>query len=552
MIAIYIDYKLQRFMNEIKYSFRYIFDNRGLAYRFVKSEQELKPRDIFIIYSISEPAEDHLKAIARHYITVFILCEPELYEAAGYNPEKLRRNLRDVKLLYSTKVISNRAFTHIAENYIDSDTSGGKINFDLVGNVFYHLSHAEFGYDPSAKGAQRFADENSAFYSHREYPAVDSLLWLIESMIKEHARSQKIPLAQKAFWPKAESAAVLLSHTVDDLQKWDLSSLVLSIADDFILFSTLKFQQYFHTLWGKLQYLFTNYELYWNFDEYLQLERENACRSTFYLATDKCDEIDYSLDDPELQEEIQKILTEGSEIGLLMPNDKLNRDDMMTRKQIMLHQLAQDRIGIKQHSCNLNNEILELHNKISPRYSQSAAYHDTPGFFDGITFPYHPYLGGKASFTMLPTTYKDSYLRVNRHKILALDDAKAQIKRYFQQIQRTHGVFALDLSLAAYNDIHYCHKLYAYVLALITSASSWVTTATELCDWWEQREKVTIEESEYEISVYFPEALAHFSLQIHSEQKVREVDGMKARIEGNMLHFSNIEADSCAVIRLAQ
>ncbi|MDD2684333.1 MAG: hypothetical protein PHY21_09460 [Candidatus Cloacimonetes bacterium] len=552
MIAIYIDYKLQRFMNEIKYSFRYIFDNRGLAYRFVKDEQELKPNDIFIIYGMAEPEAEELKAIARHYITIFILCEPELYEKGSYSPDKLRRNLRDVKLLYSTKIISGRAFSHVAENYIDEDTCGGKINFDLVGNVFFQLSFAEYSFEPSPKGDDRFPDENSAFYPYREYPVLDSLMWLIESMIKEHARAQKIPLAQKAFWPQNQGSAVLLSHTVDDLQKWDLSSLVLSVVDDFILLFTLKFQQYFHTVWGKLQYLFTNYELYWNFHEYLQLERENGCRSTFFLATDKGTEIDYSLDDPELQEEIQTIINEGSEIGLLMPNDKLNRDDMMTRKQIMLHQLAQDRIGVRQYAYTTNSDILDLHNKISPRYSQSVAFRDTPGFFSGISFPFTPWVGAKASYLMLPTTYRDSYLHVNKHKLLALDDAKAQIKRYFQQIQRTHGVFALDLSLAAYNDIHYCHKLYSYVLALVTSASTWVTTAMELSDWWEKRNKVTIEESEYEISLFFPEALAHFTLQLHTEQKVREIDGQKAKIEGNNLFFTDVKAESFCVIRLVQ
>lgn len=74
----------------------------------------------------------------------------------------------------------------------------------------------------------------------------------------------------------------------------------------------------------------------------------------------------------------------------------------------------------------------------------------------------------------------------------------------------------------------------------------------ELSDWWIQREKVTIEESEYEISVYFPESLPHFALHIHSDQKVREIDGQKARIEGNALYYSNIEAGACSVIRLVQ
>ncbi|MDD3524840.1 MAG: hypothetical protein PHQ41_09130 [Candidatus Cloacimonetes bacterium] len=549
MISIFIDHKLERFTREIRYSFDFIFHVLGFGHRYVSDPEELKPQDIVILYSFSEPDEEQIKALARHYITIYITCDLKLYEPGGLSSESLRRFIKEKKLLYPTQIICTRAFHNVAENYIDREFSGGKINFDLVGNVFYHLSSTERSYYSKASGAQRYDEEGSAFYTHRDTPTIDSLLWLLESMIKEHAQHKKLFLAQKCYWPEAQTAAVLLSHTVDDLQKWNLPSLILSIADDFTMLFTLKFRQLFHALWGKIQYLFTNYELYWNFDEFQELERENGCHSTFFLGTDQCDEIDYGLEDPDLQEEIQKILGRGHDIGLLLPNDKIGRDDMLSRKQVMLHQLTKDQVGIRQLHYTINPDILALHDKIGPLYSQSAAFKDSPGFYHGTSFPFYPWIGGKASYLNLPTTYRDQYLRVNKHKILALDDAKAQIKSYFQQIQRTHGIFALDFSLASYSDIHYCHKLYAYLLALVKSAPTWVCTARELSHWWIKRSRVTVEESDYEIAVYFDEDMDHFCLQIFADAKIKEIDGAKAKIDGNLVRFANVKAKSFAILR---
>jgi len=549
MITIFIDHKLERFSKEIRYSFDFIFHSLGFCHRYEHDPEQLKPNDIVVLYSFSEPDEEQIKILAKHYITIFIACDTKLYELNGMNPESLKRYLKEKKLLYPTHIISSRAFNNIAENYIDEEISGGKINFDLVGNIFYHLAGRERQYYPTKNPAERFDDEKSAFFSFRETPAIDSLLWLIESMIKEHAAHKKIPLVQKCNWPEAQAAAVLLSHTVDDLQKWDLPSLVLSLADDLSLFFTLKLRQWWHSFWGKILYLFTNYELYWNFDEFMDLERENDCRSTFFLGTDKCEEMDYGLEDTDLQEEIQSILSKGNDIGLLLPNDKLNRDDMLSRKQVMLHQLARDQIGIRQLGFNSNPEIRILHEKINPIFDQSAAFKDSPGFYDGTTFPYHPWLGGKAGYLILPTTYRDQFLRVNKHKILALDDAKAQIKRYFQQILRTHGVFSLDFSLASYHDIHYCSKLYSYCLALVKSQPIWNPTAMELSQWWEKRSRVTIETDEYTINVFFADDMDHLCLQVSGDIRIKQIHGQKAKLDGNYVRFADIKAGSTAVLR---
>ncbi|MFW5627674.1 MAG: hypothetical protein ACOCG6_00350 [Candidatus Cloacimonadaceae bacterium] len=552
MISIFIDHKLERFTKEIRYTFDFIFQTLGFEHRFVSDAEELSATDIVILYSLSEPDEEHIRSLARHYITFSIVFDAGLWEPNGLNSENLRRHLKEGKLLYPTQIISTRGFNLVAENYIDEEVSGGKINFDLVGNVFYHLAGFEFSYYGKSGEDERWQEESSAFYAHRDSPAIDSLIWLMRSLLNEHVQSKKQVLAQKCTWPKGEKSAVLLSHTVDSLQKWNLHSLVLSIADDLSMLFTLNFKQLFHIFWGKIQYLFTNYELYWNFEEYMALEEEQGLRSTFFLGADKCEDLDYGLEDADLQEEIQKLLARGNDIGLLLPNDKLNRNDMLSRKHVMQHQTGQEQVGIRQMDYTMNSEILALHDKICPLYSQSTAFRDVPGYYQNTSYPFYPWVGAKASFLNLPTTYIDRYLRVNKHKVMGLDHAKSEIKAQLTRSQLNGGIMSLDFSLASYHDIHYLNKLYAYIMELIKNSEAYCCTARELSTWWEKRNRVTISEGEYEISIYFADDIDYFTLNILGGRKIREIDGTQGKIDGNMIRYAGVEAQSVSILRFAR
>jgi len=553
MVSIVIDSKLSRFNREIKYVLGFVFQTLGYCHRFIDDVERLKPSDILLIYGLTEPTVDELKTLASRYITFYIPCDPDFYDPKVYSADRLRRSLREVKLLTMTPVISSRKFEFVAENYTESGVNGGKINFDLVGNVFLHLSSLEERTDSGSLEKGYYPDSASAFYQYRETPIVDNLLWLLNSMIKEHCRAKKNYVAQKLFWPAAQQAAVILSHSIDDLQKWDLSSLILSVADDLSLLFSFKWKQLGHVLSGKLKYLFTNYELYWNFEEFRKLERESGCRSTYYLATESTEEIDYTLEDPDLQEEIQHILHEGNDIALLATADKLNRDDYLTRKQILLHQLGKEQLGIRQLGYRMNETLRDLHNKISPSFSQSTAFQSLPGYKNGLSLPWNPWINGaKADYLELPTIYRDTHLKLNKHNHIQLEDAKHQIKKFFQQILRTHGIFSTDFSIASFADIRYLPKLYPYILALVKSNHTWLTTAAELSQWWGKRSRVTIEEGEFEIGVLFSEDVDSFAVSIQGNPSVKEVEGANIRVEGNTVFFTNQKSGSLGVIRLNQ
>ncbi|MCB5258074.1 MAG: hypothetical protein LHW47_02860, partial [Candidatus Cloacimonetes bacterium] len=141
MIYIFIDYKLGKFKHEISYTFGFIFQTLGYSFSFISEIGQLKESDILIIYGYTDPTIEELIAIAQHFITIFIPCEPDLFDPKSLTRDKLKRNIKEVKLLSKTPIISNRSFSYPAENYSESKIQAGKINFDLVGNIFFHLAN---------------------------------------------------------------------------------------------------------------------------------------------------------------------------------------------------------------------------------------------------------------------------------------------------------------------------------------------------------------------------------------------------------------------------
>lgn len=159
-------------------------------------------------------------------------------------------------------MISSHAFEYPAVNYTEGCLKAGKITFDLIANIFFRLSMREEVICAAGNEDFILADTQSVFHENMESPAVDNLLWLLDSMIVEYVRSSGTYISRKLKWPRGEKAAVCLTHSVDALQKWSISSLLLGIADDLALFFTFKWGRLWHEMKGKLKYLFTNYELY--------------------------------------------------------------------------------------------------------------------------------------------------------------------------------------------------------------------------------------------------------------------------------------------------
>jgi hypothetical protein len=544
---------LDKYSRETRFAFDYIFGTLGLSHRFITDPSHLRQHDILLLYGLIEPTLDELQQLTRQYITIFIPCEPRLYDPQALPPDQLRKLLREAKIFTPTPVLCAKKFEYPAENYADLNIHACKVNFDLPGNVFFQLASLEESCDSSRDHSGCLPETASAFYQWKDIPFVDNFLWLLDNLIKEQAAAKGQYLVQKHYWPKAEDMAIALTHSVDDLQKWDFSSMFFSVADDFSLLVTLRWKQLLRNLWSKLKYIFTNYEMYWNFQELQTPEKELHLRSTWFISAESTPDIDYSLDDLDLQDEIKTILRLNNEIGLLATNDKQEKEAWAVRKQIMLRQNRKDGIGLRQHDYIRNEQVKELQDRVLPLYTSGLSFRETAGFRQGMIFPFQPWLGSLMSnHVELPVCFRDNCLKTGKFSYLSLEDAKQIFKKVFQAVRRRRGLFITDFTVANYTDIPYCAKLYSYILALIRAEKSYHATLAEIADWWQKRSRVTIDESEYDFSISFPDALESFALQYTGNLDIIQVEGVQAKIEGKNIFFSNLTAGSQASFRLGK
>jgi hypothetical protein len=553
MISVLIQEELNKYNREIRYAFDYIFDTLGYSYRFISDLSYLRQNDILMLYGSKEPEPEDVKGLANHLITIFIKCDTKLYQLNANASGVMSRMLRDVKLFSQTPVLVEHKFTYPAENYTDLDIHACKVNFDLPGNVYYHLANLDDQGETSSFSGNRLPESNSTFYAWKDFPYVDNFLWLLDNLIKEQVKAKNHYIVQKHYWPQAQDMAIGLTHTVDDLQKWDMNSIFLSVIEDIVHFATFHWQHLYRNIWSKLKYMLTNFELYWNFQEFISCERESKLKSTWFIATEPTSEIDYSLDDTDLQDEMRMIQKQGNEIGLLTTDEKLSRESFISSKQIMLRQLQTEQLGIRQHKYILDEKIRDFHQKLMPLYDSSLSYSETSGFKNGMAFPFHPIYGSlQSSYLQIPVCFKDNVLKLSKYHNVSFDDAKQMLKKLFQTTRRSKGLFCVDFNVANYTDIPYCSKLYAYLIALIKGEKAWSATLSDISHWWLLRRCVTIDESEFDFSINFPEDTESFAIQYYGELSILGIEGVESRIEGKTIHFSNVKADACALVRLGK
>ena len=106
MIAILTDQKLEHLQKEIRFTFEFIFGSLGYEHKFIDDLEKLRTSDILVIYGFNEPTVEDLRTLARRFVTLFIPADAELFDPKVLSADKLRKNLREVKLLSLTPALS--------------------------------------------------------------------------------------------------------------------------------------------------------------------------------------------------------------------------------------------------------------------------------------------------------------------------------------------------------------------------------------------------------------------------------------------------------------
>jgi len=566
MIAIYIDNKVGKFITEIRYTFDFIFRTIGLEYKYINSIQKVKSSDIIFYYGLIEPTENEIFLLANKKAMFFIPVEPDLLQPGIMKKEKIEERIKEAKFLKDVPIITEKDLEVPVVYYKNKDLFFGSFNFDLIGNIFFHLINYEFFAIDTRDRYHMLPDTASCFTDFSHKPFVNVFLWLLTQAINDSLKEREgCFLLKKSFWPDDEPFAAAISHNVETLKKWTFSNLIKSSFQDLIVFYKVK--HLFINAIRRLKYIVTNIEEYWNFDLVYDIEKEYEIPATYFWGkgSEQKDELDYDLCDQEIISEIRHQMEQGKEISLLGSLNSYKEDLLQEQKRELSEIINTEKIGVRQHKLRYNPAITsEYHSKYGFLYDSTRAFTDRNGFKNGIGFPFYNFsdspqndekqlpLFKKHNCLEIPLVYSDNNLRLSDVKNINYEQARDKMASLISVLKFYNGLVTFNYSIHNFADISYNKNLLKDTITQFKEHKAFIATYGGIADWWKKRNAVVIKENRNEIIVYFPDNLEKITLTLMGSFQAECIEGVEGKIIGSKLIFSNIKADSSVIVKIKQ
>ncbi len=568
MIAVYIDNKIEKYYEEIYYTLDFIFQTLGYEYKCITKLDQLNDNDILFYYGLIEPNEREAHILAFNKILFYVPVEITLYSVQNFEIEKLKNLLKNISLVGNIVPVFSKQILKTPVLFSSNEKLYyGKFLFDIIGNIFFSLVNHYTHISCSDENSGKISDSDTFLLEYSLFPYINAFLWLMDNFLQNSIKEKQTHiLVKKDFWPAAENFAVCISHTVDHLQKWNYSSIITSTINELMMFYKVRYN--FKSFFSKLKYLMTNIEEYWNFEEIYEIEDKYKVNSTFFwgVESNSKDDADYLIDEPDVEEEINRIKEKGNEIALLASSKSYRSDTHANQKKSLLNAINEKNIGVRQNKFKFDFDITpELHNKNNYLYDSSMSFLDHTGFKNGIGFPYRIFPRGKKDKTgktgkqfkknclEIPLTFSDNSLKLSKVKILSMEKAAELIDKLMKSVNNVNGLFSLDLSVPNFADINYTRTLFDQMLKNLHQKKIFWGTYKEIAAWWEKRESVLIKELSRDMfSVYFPAEIKKISISFYGNFKFHEIKGAENNILGNRIIFKDVKADTNVIIKLVQ
>lgn len=562
MIAIYVDNKLKRFDNKIKFTFDFIFNTLGYEFKYIHKLDQLQQNDILFYYGLIEPTIKEAYILAMDKILFFIPVLPELLQSNKLTPGKIKENTEIIRLKSKVPIISDKEIKAPIQYYHKTDLFYGIYKFDIVGNTLFNLESSI-----EIEGVKRddhgwLCDEDVPFIEFKREPYVNSLLWLIERCVKDSLqRNGTTFLVKKAYWPSAETFAASFSYNIDKLQKWSLRRMINSTFEDILIF--YKFKYVFNNFLSKMKYLLTNIEEYWNFDIIDQIENKHKINSTLFFGTESNTnmDIDYSVQSSDVHKELMNNHTKKNEIALLASVNSGKQDILHKQKNQLFKMTGNELMGIRHNHFSYDPRMThEFHKKNGFVYNSSIGFQHNNGFMSGLGFPFYQYgshskdLGSSFGWHSLelPIVFYDEHLKLSRSSIILYENAREIVDHLIDSIESVNGFISFNYSISNFNEISYNKRLLNYTLKEIKPKNVFIATFIQIAQWWKKRESIEIFESEDRFFLYFPSQTDKFTISIFGNYEIVQVNHAEAEIKDNNIHFKNIKLDSKIEVVLKQ
>ncbi|MCF7911665.1 MAG: hypothetical protein K9M99_03990 [Candidatus Cloacimonetes bacterium] len=497
MFAVMVDHKLREHRSKIEYSIAYLFSVLGYSYRILADDEYASVEDIpFMYVSNKKIVEEYLSEHPRG----FAICV--LHDAIHYNYDNLGKGdikqlLKSFNIGYEIPYICSRDIVEPISFTCDAKKQRfyvGVFHFDLIGNIYFHLTGKEQDTIKHRDAQKRFSYQQSNFEKYMNYPYLTGMINLVELFLSEGESYLRYPLLKKPLWPGNKQYAIAITHSVDKLTKWNGMRFWESLF--YWLRSFWRVQYHLRNFWGLLRYLFDNWEPYWNFDLIAGLEKDNGIQSTFFFGVgdEKQAGVDYELAEPDLKTQKNELESFGHGFGLYLSRESKEAAYQKSTKELSAF------TGTTINGARKENFILPeaketaLYQSNGLKWDSSWAMPDLQGYIHGIGYPFYLSLNGykEGGILEIPVNFSDHALRSDKAAI-SMDALEERIEDIIDKARKFRSLLVFNFNVCTFEEILLLSEVFRWLMQRLKGDPSvWKARLSEIYSWHEQRESIKI------------------------------------------------------------
>jgi len=551
MIAIYIDDNSNSNLNTmISYIVEFTFVTLGYSYKIIYSLKGLTEFDVLIWYDSKSVEAEQLVKYAKKIPIILIRYHENLYIPSQLKGANLSSKIKKLSFYNEViPIIHNNIFTELVESVKDSKTALIILNFDIFGNLYYHLTDCEFR---GKKANDGVIEPGSIFDEYYQEPIVNHMLAFTEKIILSCCEKLDFPLIKKEYWPHGEDYAVIFTHTIDKLEKWGKGVFGEFLLDSFPLLFKGKFVEVARNLASGLKFFFTDEEQYWNFENYLDLDEKYGIISTWFVSLIEDNGFIYNVKEKTvLINELNKILDKGHELGILVSPYEMDQTKIKTAYGKLSKITKEEQAGIRITGRPLPDKLTLAAHRNNLQYDCSILSPNIDIFKNGNILPHHRLIDGIRTFPLeIPITFSDEILKSSKYSYRSFESAKLKMDSLITKVSANGGLICFDFTIANFKDISYLEKLYTYTLDTIKETNYYNNSCKNIALWWKARKNVLITNVEWGANILFLDDFSFFTFKIYTKKKIKQITMVDYQIEDNVITMSNIKANNVVNIVL--
>jgi hypothetical protein len=525
----------------LKYSVDFIFNTQGFNIEIISSKKLIKSNDLIIGYMNKKELEPF-----NNLDLINIPNFNELYQLENFEKQVdlIKVNNENIPI-FGTSVkseLNNKWEKSKKENYYYSTFSKiWQIEYDIITNIFYHLSRFEERWRLSAD--EKKSDWTKSVLSRAnnlQIPVVDVLLNEFKNIIYSKSKKAKVPIVRILPWPSGEKFAVSFTHDIDLIRGYSVKEYLIfktKSALFTILKKPVKKQEVEKNLKDKNMTV-------WSFTKIQDFYKKKNWRATFFFLAKMLEgrHFRYNITSKKFNKLFKELKANGHEIALHPSLKSFDNPEKYANEKLHLEKNADIEIqGMRQHYLRFKvPRIWNLTQMTRLKYDSSLGYNFQPGFRAGTSncFTTFDYKENKhLNVIEFPITFFEYNLAENdRDK----NQSSKIIEDLVKQVEKNEGT--LNVLIHPSNFLISPYLDYWQVLIKkIERKNIFVTTLSGFTEWFQNKKAINItyysDAKEMILNIKKPRLLRSFSFEMSKKGEFDQTEKVLIKKTGVTKYF---------------